>query len=104
MQTKGSLTEGRPKSCEDEELQGWKICLPNPALRQRRFMQPGKGVNKKDPELLQPAEELLLTPFAPRLVVSAAVRCGAHARALQFLEEDLIDQVPLLKYTGEYII
>ncbi|CAE7414875.1 atr, partial [Symbiodinium sp. CCMP2456] len=36
--------------------------------------------------------ELLLTPFAPRLVVSAAVRCGAHARALQFLEEDLIDQ------------
>ena len=41
-------------------------------------------------------KELLLAPFAPRLVVEAALRCGAHARALQFLEEDLIDQAEWL--------
>ena len=94
--------ERKPHGSEAEEPRGWGASRVenlhaqpgSPAIC--RFMQPGKGVKKRDFELLQPAEELLLTPFAPRLVVSAAVRCGAHARALQFLEEDLIDQVPVL--------
>eukprot|EP00931_Biecheleriopsis_adriatica_P035102 TRINITY_DN20226_c0_g1_i1.p1 TRINITY_DN20226_c0_g1~~TRINITY_DN20226_c0_g1_i1.p1 ORF type:complete len:2907 (-),score=625.03 TRINITY_DN20226_c0_g1_i1:107-8827(-) len=36
--------------------------------------------------------EILRQPITNRKIVAAAVRCGAHARALQFLEEDLIDQ------------
>ena len=49
---------------------------------------------RTSPFIKLPSQELLMMPFAPRLVVSAALRCGAHARALQFLEEDLIEQAP----------
>mmetsp|Transcript_49692 Transcript_49692/g.89243 ORF Transcript_49692/g.89243 Transcript_49692/m.89243 type:complete len:2221 (+) Transcript_49692:337-6999(+) len=35
--------------------------------------------------------EILKAPISNRKIVDAAVRCGAHARALQFLEEELIE-------------
>ena len=34
--------------------------------------------------------DMLLEPFSERLVMKAALRCGAYPRALQFLEMDLL--------------
>ncbi|CAE8687722.1 unnamed protein product [Polarella glacialis] len=39
--------------------------------------------------------EILRAPITNRKVVSAAVRCGAFARALQFLEDDIIEKAGL---------
>lgn len=35
-------------------------------------------------------QDMLLEPFSERLVMKAALHCGAYPRALQFLEMDLL--------------
>ncbi|CAJ1375485.1 unnamed protein product [Effrenium voratum] len=39
----------------------------------------------------------LVEPFSNRLVLTCAMRCGAHARSLQFLEMELIEQASAKK-------